>query len=177
MDLAPNVLNALATYRNNEYPSIRATARAYSLPPTTLRRYLSGGVTRATSHVSEQYLSPAEEKVLVKYILRLDSFGNPISPAFTRKLAYEIRLSRDKPSASTTPPPFPSINFVDKLRRRQPVIKSAYIRQLEARRVVGTDYMIVAAYFETLSTLFLENFYLPDDIDNFDETGFLSGTS
>ena len=177
MDLAPNVLNALIAYRNREYPSIRATARAFSLPYSTLRRYLSGGVTRATSHISEQYLSPTEERVLVKYILRLDSFGNPISPAFTRQLAYEIRLSREKPSASTTPPPFPGKHLVDRLRGRYPVIKSAYTRQLEAGRVVGTDYTILAAYFEALSTLFLENSYLPDDIYNFDETGFSLGTS
>ena len=130
MDLGPNVLNALTAYRNKEYPSIRATARAFSLLYTTLRRYLSSGVTRTTSYVSEQYLSPAEEKVLVKYILRLDSFGNPISPAFTRQLAYEIRLSREKPSASTTPPPFPGKHFVDRLRGRYLVIKSAYTRQL-----------------------------------------------
>ena len=177
MDLAPNVLKAVTAYRNNEYPSIRATARAFSLSDRTLRRYLSDGVSRARSHVSEQYLSPAEEKVLVKYILRPDSFGNPISPASTRQLAYEIRLSREKPSASTTPPPFPGKHFVDRLRGRYPVIKSAYTRQLEAGRVVGTDYKIVAAYFEALSTLFLENSYLPNDIYNFDETGFSLGTS
>ena len=177
MDLAPNVLNAITAYRNNEYSSIRATARAFSLSDRTLRYYLSGGVTRTISHISKQYLSPAEEKVLVKYILRLDSFGNPISPAFTRQLAYEIRLSREKPSASTAPPPFPSKHFVDRLRGRYPVIKSAYTRQLEAGRVVGTDYTIVAAYFEALSALFLENSYLPDNIYNFDETGFSLETS
>ena len=62
IDLAPEVLNAITAYGNNDYPLVRAIARAYSLPPTTLRRYLSGSVTRATSHISEQYLSPAEEK-------------------------------------------------------------------------------------------------------------------
>ena len=83
MDLAPKVLDAIIAYRNREYPSIRATTRAYRVPPTTLYRYLNGGVSRATSYESEQYLSPAEEKILIKYILRLDSLGNPISPVFT----------------------------------------------------------------------------------------------
>ena len=177
MDLAPKVVEALTAYRNREYTSIRATARAFSLPSTTLRRYLSGGVTRATSHVSEQYLSLAEEKVLVKYILRLDSLGNPISPAFTRKLAYEIRLSRTKLSTSINPPSFPGIHLVDRLRRRYPTIKGAYTRQLEAGRVVGTEYSVIASYFDALSTLFSEASYLPNDIYNFDETGFSLGTS
>lgn len=52
IDLAPNVLNALPPYRNKEYPSIRATTRTISLPYTTLRYYLSGGVSRATSYIS-----------------------------------------------------------------------------------------------------------------------------
>ena len=153
MDLAPKVLKALTSYRNREYSSIRATARVFSLSEATLRRYLSGGVTRATSHVTEQYLSPAEEDVLIKYILRLDSLGNPISPAFTRKLAYEIRLSRLKLSTSTTPPPFPGTHFVDRVRRRYPIIKGAYTRQLEVGRVVGTSYSVIASYFNALTTL------------------------
>ncbi|KXL42650.1 MAG: hypothetical protein FE78DRAFT_82515 [Acidomyces sp. 'richmondensis'] len=65
MDLAPNIPKALTAYRNHEYLSVRATARAYSLLPTTLRRYLSGGVSHAISHISKQYLSPAEDKVLI----------------------------------------------------------------------------------------------------------------
>jgi hypothetical protein len=85
MDLAPNIPKALTAYRNHEYLSVRATARAYSLLPTTLRRYLSGGVSHAISHISKQYLSPAEDKVLIKYILRLDSFGNPVSLVVTGK--------------------------------------------------------------------------------------------
>lgn len=180
MDVAPNILKAIAAYRNREYPSIRATARAFSLSDRTLRRYLSGGVSRATSHEPEQYLSFTEEKILIKYILRLDSLGNPISPAFTRKLAYEIRLSRSKLSTSTTPPtppPFPGIHLVDRLRRRYPTIKGAYTRQLEAGRVVGTSYKVISSYFDALTTLFLEASYLPDDIYNFDESGFSLGTS
>ncbi|KYG39924.1 hypothetical protein M433DRAFT_9589 [Acidomyces richmondensis BFW] len=39
-----------------------------------------GGRFPADYVISRQYLSPAEEKVLIKYILRLDSFGNPVSP-------------------------------------------------------------------------------------------------
>lgn len=177
MDLAPKILEAITSYRNREYTSIRATARAFSLPRSTLSRYLNGGITRATSHVSEQYLSLAEEKILVKYILRLDSLGNPISPVFTRKLAFEIRVSRLKLSTSTIPPPFPGVHFTDRLRRRYPTIKGAYTRQLEAGRVVGTSYTVIASYSNALSTLFLEAFYLPDDIYNFDESGFSLGTS
>jgi hypothetical protein len=177
MDFAPKILEAIVAYRNREYPSIRATARAFSLSDRTLRRYLNGGVSRATSHEFEQYLSPAEEKILIKYILRLDSLGNPISPAFTRKLAYEIRLFRPKLSTSTSPPSFPGIHFVDRLRNRYPTIKGAYTRQLEAGRVEGTSYSVIASYFDALSTLFLEASYLPDDIYNFDESGFSLGTS
>ena len=177
IDLVPKVSDAIIAYRNRKYSSIRATARAFSLSDRTLRRYLDGGVSRAISYEYEQYLSPAEEKILIKYILRLDSLGNSISPAFTRNLTYEIRLSR--PTLSSTPPttPFPGTYFVDRLRRRHPTIKGAYTRQLEAGRVVGTSYSVIASYFDALSTLFLEASYLSNDIYNFDESGFSLGTS
>ena len=181
MDLAPKVFDAILAYRNCEYPSIRACARAHTLPYSTLYRYLDGGVSRATSHETEQYLSPTEEKILIKWILRSDSLGNPISPAFTRKLAFEIRDSRPKlssrPSTFSLPTPLPGKNWVDSLRSRHPTIKGAYTRQLEAGRVVGSSYSIIASYFDALSTLFLENSYLPDDIYNFDESGFSLRTS
>jgi len=177
IDFAPKILEAIVAYRNREYPSIRATARAFSLSDRTFRRYLNGGVSRTTSYEFEQYLSPAEEKILFKYILRLNSLRNPISPAFTRKLAYEIRLFRPKLSTSTTPLSFPGIHFVDRLRNRYPTIKGAYTRQLEAGRVEGTSYLVIASYFDALSTLFLEASYLPDDIYNFDESGFSLGIS
>ena len=97
MDCASKISLAIASYCNCKYSSIRANARAFSLFERTLRRYLTGGVSRSASDESEQYLSPAEENILIKYTLRLDSFGNPISPAFTRKLyiyrrLYEYRL-------------------------------------------------------------------------------------
>jgi hypothetical protein len=181
MDDAQNISNAINAYRNHDYPSIRATARAYRLTDKRLRNYLNGGVSRATSHVSQQYLSTPEEETLVKWIIRLDRLGHAISPALTRTLAFEIRDSRPKLSSSTptpiTPTPLPGKNWTQKLRTRYPNIRGAYTRSLESARVVGSSYSIVEAYFDALSTLFLENSYLPDDVYNFDESGFAIGTS
>jgi len=181
MDIALNLSTALAAYRNRKYPSIRAIARAFSLSEATLCRYLAGGVSRATSHESSQYLSTAEEEKLIKWLTRLDRAGHAISPAFTRKLAFEIRDSRPTLSSSTTTPstptPFPGKNWIDKLRTRYPAIKGAYTRSLELARVVGSSYSTVEAYFDALSSLFVENSYLPNDTYNFDESGFSIGTS
>lgn len=181
MNFALNISTALVAYRNREYPSIRATARAFSLSEATLRRYLAGGVSRATSHESSQYLSTAEEEILIKWITRLDRAGHAVSPAFTRKLAFEIRDSRPTLSSSTLTPsiptPFPGKRWIDKLRTRYPTIKGAYTRSLELARVVGSSYSTIEAYFDALSSLFVENSYLPDDIYNFDESGFSIGTS
>ena len=66
MDLALKVSSAISAYRNGECSSKRAATRAFSLSEATLRRYLNGGVSRATSYEPEQYLSTAEEKILLK---------------------------------------------------------------------------------------------------------------
>jgi len=181
MDLAQKVSDAIVAYRNGVYSSKRECARAFSLSERTLRRYLDGGVSRSTSHEYQQHLSLPEEKTLIKWITRLDKLGHAVSPAFARKLAFEIRSSRPKlssyPSTSSLPPPLPGKRWIDKLRSRYPELKGAYTRQLESARIVGSSYTIIAAYFDALSTLFLENSYLPDDIHNFDESGFAIGTS
>ena len=66
MDLAPKVSNALISYRSGKYSSIRAATRAFAVSESILRYYLSSSVSRAISYESEQYLSPAEEKTLIK---------------------------------------------------------------------------------------------------------------
>jgi hypothetical protein len=97
-----DLTNALAAYRNREFTSIRKCAYAFNIPYSTLAFRLSTRTSRSQSHESQQILSTAEEKTLLKAITRLSKSGCPITLPLTRDLTEEIRLSRFRLSSSPT---------------------------------------------------------------------------
>ena len=60
------IQEAIAAFRTKRYPSIRATAQAYSIPLSTLNHRMAGRASRSNSYEYRQILSSAEEKTLVK---------------------------------------------------------------------------------------------------------------
>ena len=102
------LLTALTAYRNGEYTSIRKCAYAFNIPVTTFSKRLIDRTSRSKSHESQQVLSTAEEKTLLKYIFRLSKSGCPITLPLIRDLAEEIRLSRFR--LSSTPTSYPPIS-------------------------------------------------------------------
>jgi hypothetical protein len=171
------LLDALAAYRNSEYTSVRKCAYAFHIPYSTLASRLTTRTSRSKSHESQQILSTAEEETLLKAITRLSKSGCPITLPLTRDLAEEIRLSRFRLSSNPTSYPPISKRWIDRFRNRYPELKTVYSRALDASRFEGVSYLVVNAYFDALTDLFLENSYPSDAIFNVDETGFALGTT
>ena len=96
------LIAALTAYRNGEYTSTRKCAYAFNIPRSTLLNRLSNRTSRSKSHELQQILSTAEEKALLKAIIRLTKSGCPITLPLTRDLAEEIRLSRFRLSSTPT---------------------------------------------------------------------------
>jgi hypothetical protein len=63
-----NIEEAIAAFEAKRYSSIRATARAFSMPYSTLHSRIAGTTSRRNAHKSEQLLSSAEESILYKWI-------------------------------------------------------------------------------------------------------------
>jgi hypothetical protein len=70
-----------------------------------------------------------------------------------------------------------SKRWINKFRKRYPELKIVYSRALDANRFEGVNYLVVNAYFDALTDLFLENPYPSDAIFNVDKTGFALGTT
>lgn len=168
---------ALAAYRNGEYTSIRKCSYAFNIPPSTLSDRLSKRTSYSLSHESQKILSTAEEKALLKSITRLSKSGIPITLALTRELAEEIRNARFRLTSTLTSYPPISKRWIDRFRKRYPILKTVYSRAIDASRFEAVSYPTINAYFTTLSDLFLENSYPSDAVFNVDETGFALGTS
>ena len=157
LQLEDNLSKAIRSYREGQFSSIRACATAFSIPVSSFAHTLSGRKSRSTSHVHRQILLTAEEESLIKWISRLSKAGCPITLPLTRNLAEEIRTRRY--ALATTPPSYPPIGkrYLDRLRKRYPIIATIYTRQIEASRYNGTSYTVVESYFTALTDLFLEN--------------------
>jgi hypothetical protein len=175
--LEDTLTTALTAYRNGEYPSIRKCAYAFNIPRTTLTSRLLTQTSYSKSHESQKILSTAKEQTLLKAVTRLSKSGCPITLPLTRDLAEEIRLSRFRLSSTPTSYPPISKRWIDKLRKRYPELKTVYSRALDASRFEGVSYLVINAYFDALTDLFLENSYSSDAIFNVDETGFALGTT
>jgi hypothetical protein len=171
------LITAIVAYCNGEYTSVRKYSYAFNIPPSTLSDRLTKATTCSKSHESQKILSTAEEETLIKSIIRLSKSGIPITLLLTRDLAEEIRLSRFRLSSSPTSYPPISKRWIDRFRKRYPELKTIYSRALDASRFEGVNYLVVNAFFEALTDLFLENSYSSNAIFNVDETGFTLGTT
>jgi hypothetical protein len=56
----------------------RAVAAKSSVPRSTLHRRRHGGASMELKAQNQQYLTPDEEKAMVKFFLLMSSFGHPV---------------------------------------------------------------------------------------------------
>jgi hypothetical protein len=168
---------AITAYRNSEYTSIRKCAYTFNILYSTFSDWLTRATTYSRSHESQKILLTTEEETLLKSITRLSKSGCPITLSLTRDLTKEIRLSYF--CLSSTPTSYPPISkrWIDRFQKRYPKLKTVYSRALDTSRFEGVNYLIVNAYFDALTNLFLKNSYPSDTIFNVDKTGFALGTT
>jgi hypothetical protein len=177
-EIEANIQAAITAFQDQEYSSVRATALAFSVPPSTLRARLAGTTSRAYAHESAQILSNAEEKTLVRWISRLCRTGFPVSPALLLEMAEEVRRSRFQLSQSP-----PSIlrpigeNWITRFRTRHSEIQSVWARQIDATRHAAVNATTVKTWFDAVTELQIQHQYPPECIYNMDESGFGVGTS
>ncbi|KAK7190388.1 hypothetical protein PSPO01_03363 [Paraphaeosphaeria sporulosa] len=87
---------AISDYHAGVYTSLRAVAKAYHIPRSTLQGRLSGASNSALSHQHQQRLTPAQEDFLVDWILDEDARACPPSHARAREMANRIlRMNGD----------------------------------------------------------------------------------
>ena len=88
------IQNAIVAYNSRQYRSIGKIARAFKVPYSTMKDCLSGASSRAQARETQQNLSNAEEKILVRWITRLTATGFPASLKLVLEMAEEIRRER-----------------------------------------------------------------------------------
>ena len=71
------IKSACEGVQQGRFPSIRKAAEAYGVHYSTVRRRLKGAKSRRIANSHRQLLTPAEERAIVRWIVRLEEFGFP----------------------------------------------------------------------------------------------------
>jgi DDE superfamily endonuclease/helix-turn-helix, Psq domain/Tc5 transposase DNA-binding domain len=164
------ILLAIQAIKTKEKLSIRQAARHFNVPHTTLYARLHGRETRVDLRVNSHKLTQIEEDSLKKWILSMDSRGAAPRPTTVREMANILLAAR-----GATPPLTVGENWVYNYVKRQPELATRFSRRYNFERAKCEDPKIIQEWFNLVQKTILENGIDPDDIYNFDETGFAMG--
>ncbi|KAH7548829.1 hypothetical protein BM1_10854 [Bipolaris maydis] len=164
---------AIASYRNNPKQSIRALAKAYDVPQSTLHTRVHGTQPRLELRSVNRKLSSIEEQSLVQWILDLDRRGFPPHIIDVRQMADALLAARGQ-----DPPPQPvGKKWVSRFIQSQPELQTKWSRRLNSQRAQYEDPATIVAWFKLVEETRQTYGVLDQDIYNFDETGFAMGVA
>ena len=164
---------ALQAYQQGQFSSIRAAARAYGVPHTTLTRRLEGTTSRSDFTHPNRKLTQTKETALVEWILSLDTRGIPPTQALVQEMA-EL-LFRERVQNASIEETTLGQRWVYRFITRHPEIKSRYSRKYDYKRAKCEDPEVMRAWFRLVQNTIAKYRILDEDIYNFDETGFQMG--
>ena len=135
------VLAAMRAYKAGKFSNIRDAAMAHGITYGKLRNRLAGISTRSESHISQQNLTPAEERVLVSRILQLDQWGFPPQIQYIRDLATHFIRSHGKSSTTI------GKNWTMQFLKRHPSLECKFAARLDKQRGFANNPLIVRDFF------------------------------
>ena len=164
------ILLAIQAFKNRDISSIALAASTFNVPRTTLRRRIHGIQNRATSRANCSKLTETEEQSLEKWILSMDLRGAAPRPSMVREMADLLLQKR-----GTTPVLSVGQNWVTKFVKRRPLLSSRFSKRYNYERAKCEDPKIITEWFNLVQKTILQFGIDPDDVYNFDETGFAMG--
>ena len=167
IDQEGRILLAISDLKNKKICSIREAARIFQVPPSTLCDRYHGIQMKAEKRAAGLKLSTNEEESLIKWILDLAKRGLPPRPSLVRQMANHLLSQRGNQQVSE--------KWVYRLVNRHERLKSRFSRRYNYERAKCEDIKIIREHFDRVRECIQEYGILPEDIYNFDETGFAMG--
>jgi len=152
---------------NNEKQSLRAVAKLYNVPESTLRDQRAGRPTRRDIPANSRSLTDLEEQTIVQYIIALSIHTFPPRLRSIEDIANHLRRKRDIPPIGQRW----AYNFV----KRQPELRTHYIHRYDYQRAKYEDPKVIGEWFTLVQNVKAKYGIVNDDIYNFDETRFIIG--
>lgn len=126
--------------------------------------------------VSQQYLTPQEEKAVVDYALRMSSKGWPVPVKLLRSIALVIRRHRDSVfhiSSDDDGLQPPGKNWPQGFYKRHPELKAVKVKALDWKRHDHSIFDKVTEWFSVIGKELRQPGVLAENVYNIDETGVL----
>jgi hypothetical protein len=164
------ILLALDDIKNGRIKSIRGAAKLYEIPHTTLADRANGIKARVDKRPHGYKLTQFEEDSLTEWILSMDSRGAAPRPSTVREMANILLAAR-----GTTPLLTVGVNWASTFVNRRDELQSRYSKRYDYQRALNEDPKSIKEWFSMVQHAIDENGIQPEDIYNFDETGFAMG--
>ncbi len=161
------VILALEAIKNNPKIGIRAAAKLYNVPASTLCRRRGGQPSRRDIPANSRNLTDLEEQEIVQYVVELYTRAFPPRLRGVEDMANQLLRVRDAPPVGQRW----AHNFV----KRQPELQTRYTRRYDYQRAKCEDPKVIGEWFALVQNVKAKYGIVDDDIYNFDETGFMMG--
>jgi hypothetical protein len=164
------IILAISALKKQEIRNVREAARVYNVPRTTLQRRLNGQSFRAETRANGHKMTQNEEESLIRWILSMDQRGAALRPSHMREIANILLAQRGSTSTQTVGEKW-VYNFI----KQHDEIKTQFSRRYNHQRAKCEDPKIILEWFNHVQITIMQYGITPEDIYNFDETGFAMG--
>ncbi|KAJ6258059.1 NADPH oxidase [Drechslerella dactyloides] len=164
------VILAIKALEQDQKLSIRATAKLYDIPHTTLAYRCNGRSSRSNSIPKSRNLTQLEENVIVQYILELCARSFHPRLGSVEDMANQLLSTRAGDSTRRVGKNW-AANFV----KRRPELQTRLSRKYDYQRAKCEDPDLIQKWFQLIQAIKAKYGIADNDIYNFDETGFAMG--
>ena len=164
------ILLAVQAIKKQEISTIREAARRFNVPKSTLSTRLQDRQNCANSRANSHKLTEIKEQSLHNWILSLDDRGVAPRPSTVRETANLLLAARE-----TTPVQTVGEKWVYNFVKRHPELSSQFSKRYNYERAKCKDPKIIREWFNLIQKTIIQYGINPDDIYNFNETGFAMG--
>lgn len=144
-------------------PLIRAMARKFAVPHTSLGDRAHGRKTRNEARGYQQILNPPLEGVLVEWIWHWGGWGVPMTSHAIRAKAMAL-AGRDLGK-----------NWLNRFKNQHPEMKSVWSTTIDATWAKQVNTTVVQDFYDLLLGELVEGNIPPQNIFNMDEKGIVCG--
>jgi hypothetical protein len=136
------VLLAINAFNQGQFPSLRAAAKAYDVPPATAQRRADGRPSRRECQPNSRKLSSTEESALENWIISLDTRRFPPRISAVRDMADLLLAARRITDLSVIPPTV-SQNWAKNFINTHDTLKSKFSCKYDYQRAKNKDPAVI----------------------------------